>query len=78
MIEPCPLSLWALKAYECLYDLYDDSLYYEFKPDDMTAEEAQEECLEFVREVNRRIEMFLGDIDEKYGTDYCPSGATRV
>jgi hypothetical protein len=31
-----------------------------------------------LEELNTRIEHYLADIDEKYGTNYNPSGATRL
>lgn len=46
------------------------------------SDEEYEECLcevhEFVNGVNRDIEQFLRDVDEKYGTHYAPTGFSRL
>ena len=44
----------------------------------MTYEEAQEEAETLFDKINTQIENFLSDIDKKHGTNYCPSGATRI
>ena len=53
--------------------------------DEMSDEEKyriEEECLlclgNLQYEWNRSIEKYLRKIDEEHGTNYCPSGATRV
>lgn len=52
----------------------------DYDTDDDYQEEHDElllEVLEFASEVNKEIEKYLRSIDEMYGTDYAPSGATR-
>ena len=41
-------------------------------------DEMFEDVLNFANKVNKEIETYLRSIDEKYGTDYAPSGATRI
>lgn len=41
-------------------------------------EEAFAECLEFESVYNRMIESRLRQIDQNHGTNYCPTGMTRL
>lgn len=36
------------------------------------------ELYEQYEELNRNIEKYLSEIDEEFGTNYCPSGALRI
>lgn len=37
-----------------------------------------EDCIDILENLNNKIEKYLKEIDEKHGTDYCPSGYTRL
>ena len=53
----------------------------EYETDDDYQEEYDEllrEVLAFASGVNKEIENYLRAIDEEYGTEYAPSGATRL
>lgn len=41
-------------------------------------EEAYNSCYDFMSKVNKDIEKYLREIDEKYNTSYAPSGCTRL
>jgi hypothetical protein len=41
-------------------------------------EEALSCVLNMAEAVNTKIEIYLREIDEQYGTNYCPSGITRL
>jgi len=41
-------------------------------------EEAEEECMELAHELHSKMEGYLADIDREYGTEYAPTGATRI
>lgn len=43
-----------------------------------SVEEAREEAYKLFEQVNEEIEAFLYSIDKEHGTDYCPSGYTRI
>lgn len=45
---------------------------------DMTSEEALAEVVKMASDINRAIEMYLGNIDKEYGTHYCPTGIARL
>ena len=40
--------------------------------------ELKEQAFEVFATINDEIEAFLCEIDKEYGTNYCPSGATRI
>ena len=39
---------------------------------------AYDECCDWLNTTNNNIESYLKIIDETYGTNYCPSGASRL
>jgi hypothetical protein len=39
---------------------------------------AYDEFWDCFDKINDAVEKYLAEIDKKYGTDYCPSGATRI
>ena len=41
-------------------------------------DEEKERCFEMASRFNSDIEKYLAKIDEEHGTNYCPSGATRI
>lgn len=43
-----------------------------------TWEDAYEAAIEKAEEINSVIENYLREIDEKHGTEYCPTGMTRI
>lgn len=49
-----------------------------YELDDLTWEEGFDQACDLFIEVNDEIEEFLRDIDKEHGTDYAPSGATRL
>ena len=54
----------------CDFDCDDDS--------DFDYEETYGEFVKIMEDINNRIEAYLHDIDKKHGTDYCPTGKSRV
>lgn len=46
--------------------------------DDLTYEEGFDQACDLFIQVNEHIEEFLREIDREHGTDYAPSGATRL
>ena len=46
--------------------------------DNLTFEEAFDQACDLFIQVNDEIEEFLRKIDKEHGTDYAPSGATRI
>ena len=59
------------------YD-YKDSGEYADLEDWMENGEEYDRFHEMHNEVNNAIERYLSEIDKKYGTEYCPSGYTRL
>lgn len=49
-------------------DFSDDSIYFRCRSKAFVEYE----------EINKQLEKYLAEIDKKYGTDYCPSGTTRL
>lgn len=49
-----------------------------YELDDLTWEEGYEQACDLFAQVNDEIETFLREIDKEHGTDYAPSGATRL
>lgn len=49
-----------------------------YELDDLTWEEGYEQACDLFAQVNDEIEEFLRDIDRDHGTDYAPSGTTRL
>lgn len=41
-------------------------------------DDAYHEIYEQYEELNRKIEGYLADVDKKYDTNYCPTGAQRI
>lgn len=63
----------------------DNDQTYDLNLDDATEEEKEEAYEEayravyyFVERVNKQIEKFLKEIDEKYKTQFCPTGLSRL
>lgn len=53
------------------FDSYEEDGYEDY-------DEAFDAACEEFRKINSDIESFLLEIDKEHGTDYCPSGATRL
>lgn len=60
-----------------LEELEDDSLYTDGELDDEKYDEVYARIYGEYEDLNREIESYLGKIDEQYGTQYRPTGATR-
>ena len=55
-----------------------DGLCYELDYTEEEIEEERESCLEMAKKFNNDIEKYLASIDKEHGTNYCPSGVTRL
>lgn len=72
-LTDCGLDTIELPASEdipCDFDLEIDS--------DFDYEETYGDFVKIMEDINNRIEVYLHDIDKKHGTEYCPTGATRI
>lgn len=45
--------------------------------ENMSRDDMESENLDRIEKLNDQIEEFLKNIDDKYGTDYCPTGKAR-
>ena len=59
-------------------DYMNDALCSEFGYSEEEIEAELESCIEMAGKFNNDIEKYLREIDKKYGTNYCPSGAGRL
>ena len=61
-------------------DCPDNFIYYEMKDEYgwEDIDDARNECIDFMKEVNTKIEEYLAKIDEEHNTHYCPTGASRI
>ena len=57
------------------YNQYEDSAE---KNDEKMRQKALSECYVFIEKMNSKIENFMRSIDEKFGTEFCPSGKARA
>lgn len=39
---------------------------------------SKEACYSMVVDLHNDIERYLADIDKQHGTEYCPTGSTRI
>lgn len=46
--------------------------------EDFNYDEAYEEYMGIIEDINNKIETYLRTIDKEYGTDYCPTGKSRA
>lgn len=69
-----PPLVWSFDPQDYTFD----SVCYELDYTDEEIKEEAERCLEMVEKFNDDIESYLAKIDKKHGTDYCPSGWTRL
>jgi len=60
-----------------VYELEDHSEYADDEWDELI-DSKRREALRFAESVNADIEEYLRKIDEEHGTEYAPSGATRI
>jgi len=59
-------------------DFWDMEDWWSDDEDDDLRSNALNAVLEAAQEYNSKIESFLAKIDNKHGTNYCPTGATRI
>ncbi len=71
-------SLPAIVWSHSIEEIEDDSCYYAGITDFDCVEDAQEACLSIVADLHNAIEKYLANIDKQHGTEYCPTGATRI
>lgn len=69
-----PPLVWSFDPQDYTFD----SVCYELDYTDEEIKEEAERCLEMAEKFNDDIESYLAKIDKKHGTDYCPSGWTRL
>ena len=59
-------------------DYMTDGMCYELEYTEDETEHERENCLDMAKKFNNDIEEYLANIDKEHGTNYCPSGATRI
>lgn len=71
------------KDYLCLEEIYEEAGEECDRDEDedgyrRLVEEKEMESMDTIEKINNDIERFLAKIDKQHGTDYCPTGATRL